>query len=125
MSVRLILHKHLYIPKQFVNNTMIINELSKMFSQSQFQNEKELYSPYLNNYNLIIKNTYYNKLYNVDTKDYYKFHMNKYENDFYIMCKDIYSKYGSIKEITLDIYNDNNELLGYVKQTIHLDNENR
>lgn len=113
------------IPQQMIRDTTYVCQLSDVFFYTYFGLFKMEHKPLYNNYSVDIGDTHLHQLYNVPTFDNYimKNNNDNYGIYPYIRNIDIGKENGTYKEITLDIYNDNNELYGYVKQNVYFTRE--
>lgn len=107
------------IPEKLIYNKEIITHLSTIYFHMYFEMYKYKYHPMYNSYKAYIENTYLHQMYNIPTINHYVMKMNEQEYQKNLFMCNIHSEYGSYREIFLDIYNDNNEIFGYVNQTIH------
>lgn len=101
----------------------LIYHMNTIFLYTQFNFVKHIHYPALHNVFLGVKNGKYCKLSNIPTDMYTVKFPEGYDfaRDMVITNRDITSTFNVHKSISLDVYNETNEFIGYYKQDLDIE----
>ncbi len=110
------------LPIRYMNSKDNFHYYSGVYLHCFFELEKQKYSHMYDNFTMFIENSYIHQLYNIPTNLYYKLKINNYHSSFFNLVNDYYYVNNRIykKQITIDIFNDTNELFGYINNNVDI-----
>jgi hypothetical protein len=110
------------LPVRYMNAKELFHYCSGIYLHCFLALEKEKYSFIHDNIKVSIEHSYIHQLYNVPVNHYCKLKINNYYSTYHNLVYDNYNVKNNIikKQLPIDIYNETNELYGYINHSIDI-----